>query len=55
MQLRIVLLIMAFLPVLYDLFTLRIIDRKRQEPLPAEVSDVYTEERWKLFQHTNMI
>ena len=49
MQLRIVLLIMAFLPVLYDLFTLRIIDRKRQEPLPAEVSDVYTEERWKLF------
>ena len=49
MMFRILLLGMAFLPVLYDLICLRITDRKRQEPLPEEVSDVYTEERWKTF------
>ena len=49
MRLRILLLLAAFLPVLYDAWKLRIIDRKRQEPLPAEVNDVYTEERWKTF------
>ena len=49
MQLRILLLLAAFLPVVYDAWKLRIIDRKRQEPLPEEVRDVYTEERWKTF------
>ena len=50
--LRILLLAAAFLPVLYDAVKLQIIDRKRKEPLPEEVSDVYSAERWEKFvQH----
>ncbi len=49
MGFRIVLLIAALIPVIYDAFTLRIIDRKRQEPLPEEVKDVYSAERWDAF------
>ena len=49
MTVRIILFLAASLPVIYDAVTLRIIDRKRQEPLPEEVSDVYSPERWNTF------
>ncbi|MBR4456653.1 MAG: M48 family metalloprotease [Solobacterium sp.] len=49
MPLRLILLGMSALSLIYDALTLHIIDQKRQEPLPDEVSDVYTKERWETF------
>ena len=49
MTLRLVLLVFAAVPYLYDLFRLSLLDKKRLEPLPREVADVYTKERWETF------
>ena len=49
MTLRVILFLLASLPFVYDLISLSIIDRKRREPLPEEVRDVYTKERWQQF------
>ena len=49
MILRLILLAFSALPRLYTLFQMALYDRKRQEPLPEEVRDVYTPERWEQF------
>ncbi len=49
MILRLILLAFSALPRLYALFQMTLYDKKRQEPLPEEVADVYTPERWKQF------
>ena len=46
---KLVLFLFALMPFVYQGITLSIIDRKRKEPLPAEVADVYTPERWQTF------
>ena len=49
MKLKIILTCFMLLPLLYDAITLPIIDRQRTKPLPEEVADVYTPERWQTF------
>lgn len=49
MRFRLILLALASLPYLYALFRLSLLEKKRQKPLPEEVADVYTKERWEKF------
>lgn len=49
MKFRIILFLISCLPLIYEFVTLSIIDRQRRKPLPEEVRDVYTKERWKSF------
>lgn len=49
MKLKIILTCFILLPLIYDAVTLPVIDRQRTKPLPDEVADVYTKERWQTF------
>lgn len=49
MRLKLILTVFSCLPFLYDAITLPVIDAQRKKPLPEEVADVYTPERWKSF------
>ena len=49
MNLKLMIFAFAILPYLYTMITLVIIDQQRQKPLPEEVADVYTPERWQTF------
>ncbi|MBR3345699.1 MAG: hypothetical protein IKG37_01330, partial [Solobacterium sp.] len=49
MRFRILLAAMASLPYVYAVFRLFLMEKKRQEPLPEEVADVFTKERWNTF------
>ena len=49
MRFRILLAAMASLPYVYAVFRLFLMEKKRQEPLPEEVADVFTKERRDTF------